>query len=688
MKRILLFTLLSMLAVFAFAATPRAYTQVLVTDQGDLLPGVENTSSSHHPDYYMEMFVTTRPEELVSTATHIATQIRICKFGNGTTVPFATVSTVQLSAFSTQWVAGEIIRFNVTHIPTGETATWDCTIPEGTATWGHRQPINPFPEGIVVPPYTPVVDDVVIQGHFTSVNWDFNDIVIITDPVVDADAIVIDPITGEYSITVPTGWSGVVSPTKAGYIINPEYREYANLTEDIEGEDYAITKFVDPNVPVITYPAAGEVFTWEEAAPITFTWEAPEAGFAPEYYEVKLDDAEWVTLGNVLAWTSDALGEGEYIFNVRAVINTALGKVKTPLRATLGSAFGNVANKGAGPVASVEFEVIIETQPDIPADIPTPIAPGVEIESDIDLNYTGTPTPEQEDQIIAVLPNFNNLNETVVVVLSGQGTTNLSFTIEQPGSWYAVLIVGGNVVLPDDPNHYPVEVPPTTTITFTGVNFGAKGDVMVVMGTGTDPTLPVELSSFNAVLTAQNFVKLSWTSESETNMLGYRVYRSETDNQAEAQLITPIMIEATNTSTTQHYGIEDKEVSVGYTYYYWLEAVDYSHSSFYGYRSVEVVGEIVPELPVSSIMGNAYPNPFKATTNTKIDVRVKAGENANVTIYNVLGQVVKSYKVSEGAHTINWDGRDSRGKLCGSGIYFYKMSTPSLNQTKKMVIVK
>lgn len=685
MKRILLITLLSVLAIFAFAATPRSYTQVLVTDQGNLLPGVENTSATHHPDYYMETFITARPDEVISTATHAAAQIRIYRFGNGTTVPYATVAVISIGPFPTQWVAGEILRTNITHIPTGETATWDCVIPTGTAQWGHRQPINPFPDGIVAPPYTPVVEDVIIQGHFTTVNWDFSDIVITTDPIVDTEAIVIDPITGEYTIEVPSGWSGRVTPTKAGYIITPEYRDYSNIVADFENEDYAITKNVDPNAPVITYPAAGAVFTWEEPQTLTFAWNAPEGLFVPEFYEVRLNEGAWVTVNDATEWTSAALGEGEYTFDVRAVINTALGKVKTPLKATLSSVYGNVANKGAGAIASVDFEIIIEEAPayDVPADTPTPVVPGVEITSDTNLNM-GDPTPEQNAVVVA-LPNFDNLNQTVVTVLSGTGTADLSFEISNPGTWYGMIYVGGTWV---QATPFPLIVPPTGTITFSGVNFDAKGDVILLLGEGADPTLPVELSSFNAILTAQNFVKLSWTSESETNMLGYRVYRSETEIQAEAQLITPIMIEATNTSTTQHYGIEDREVSAGTTYYYWLEAVDYSHSTFYGYRSVEVLGDITPELPVSSVMGNAYPNPFKATSSTKIDVRVKAGENATVTIYNVLGQVVKSYKVNEGVHTINWDGRDNRGKLCGSGIYFYKMSTPSTNQTKKMVIVK
>jgi hypothetical protein len=198
----------------------------------------------------------------------------------------------------------------------------------------------------------------------------------------------------------------------------------------------------------------------------------------------------------------------------------------------------------------------------------------------------------------------------------------------------------------------------------------------------------VELSVFNAVLTAQKFVKLTWVSESETGMLGYKVYRSQNNDVNNAIVITPSIIEATNTSTTQVYTHVDNEVLPFNSYYYWLEAVDYASSEFYGPQFVEITGEVAPELPVQTAMKSAYPNPFKANSNTTIEVAVKAGETGNVTIYNVLGQVVKTYKVSEGTHNLEWNGRDNKGNACGSGIYFYKLSSPSMNQTKKMVIVK
>lgn len=193
-----------------------------------------------------------------------------------------------------------------------------------------------------------------------------------------------------------------------------------------------------------------------------------------------------------------------------------------------------------------------------------------------------------------------------------------------------------------------------------------------------DPTVPVELSSFTATLTAQNFVKLTWVSQTETGMWGYRVYRAESADQASALLLTPTLIPATNTSTTQVYNLEDKDVEIGTTYWYWLEAVELTGAGqFYGQPvSVTVQGEVPPVLPTASAMDNAYPNPFKQSASTSIDVRIKEGENGTVTIYNILGQAVKTFRVSQGTHKLTWNGQDARGNNCGSGIYFYKLSTP------------
>jgi hypothetical protein len=199
---------------------------------------------------------------------------------------------------------------------------------------------------------------------------------------------------------------------------------------------------------------------------------------------------------------------------------------------------------------------------------------------------------------------------------------------------------------------------------------------------------PVELSSFTATLTGQFYVQLSWTSQTETQMMGYRVYRNTSAQQSSSELIDNPMIPATNTSSTQNYTVVDDDVLIGQTYYYWLEAVDYNSSEFHGPVSVTVTGNVPPVLPEVTEMRNAYPNPFKANSSTNIEVSLKAGDTGTLTIYNVQGQLVKTVSLTEGNHMVNWNGRDSRGNACGSGIYFYKLSTQSMNQTKKMVIVK
>ncbi len=199
-------------------------------------------------------------------------------------------------------------------------------------------------------------------------------------------------------------------------------------------------------------------------------------------------------------------------------------------------------------------------------------------------------------------------------------------------------------------------------------------------------TVPVELSSFTATLTAQNYVTLNWVSQSESQMVGYLVYRNSTNDPATATLIDSPLIPATNTSTTQTYSATDVNVEIGSTYFYWLEAVDYSSSAYHGPVSVTVEGNIPPVLPEITSMRNAYPNPFKANTN--IEVGLKAGETGTVTIYNISGQVVRSYTVGEGYHSLNWNGRDAKGQTCGSGIYFYRLNTPSVNQTRKLVLAK
>jgi hypothetical protein len=91
---------------------------------------------------------------------------------------------------------------------------------------------------------------------------------------------------------------------------------------------------------------------------------------------------------------------------------------------------------------------------------------------------------------------------------------------------------------------------------------------------------------------------------------------------------------------------------------------------------------------VTALKGN-YPNPFNPTTTISYDLATEG--RVNISIYNVKGQLVKTL-VNEhqeaASHTAVWDGRDSGNKNVATGVYFYRMSTPSYDKTNKMILMK
>jgi hypothetical protein len=88
------------------------------------------------------------------------------------------------------------------------------------------------------------------------------------------------------------------------------------------------------------------------------------------------------------------------------------------------------------------------------------------------------------------------------------------------------------------------------------------------------------------------------------------------------------------------------------------------------------------------LLGN-YPNPFNPSTD--IQLYAPSAGNAQVDVYNIAGQLVKTVYngyVEAGVKTINWDGRDARGNQVGSGVYFYKLTADGQSDVGRMVMLK
>jgi hypothetical protein len=95
------------------------------------------------------------------------------------------------------------------------------------------------------------------------------------------------------------------------------------------------------------------------------------------------------------------------------------------------------------------------------------------------------------------------------------------------------------------------------------------------------------------------------------------------------------------------------------------------------------------ELPKPEFTLSNYPNPFNPETKIVFDLS-ESGQ-AKLVIYNIKGQKVKTLLdcyMSPGRSEMLWNSKDDHGKRVSSGIYFYRLQTPTKILTKKMLLMK
>jgi hypothetical protein len=208
-----------------------------------------------------------------------------------------------------------------------------------------------------------------------------------------------------------------------------------------------------------------------------------------------------------------------------------------------------------------------------------------------------------------------------------------------------------------------------------------------------DEILPVELSSFSAVLTVENYVTVKWVTQSETGVGGYYIYRSMDTNWTNAEIICD-MIPSANSPIQQVYQYTDNELDEDGTYYYWLQVQDLdgstiSHGPTSVYFSNTGGGAVdIPPTPVAGI-NNIYPNPI--TPYSVISYTLTKSADVKFKVYNSRGQLVNSFNkgfLAANEYSTGWNGKDSNGNACPAGIYFIKLQAGNDSAIRKAVIVK
>lgn len=136
----------------------------------------------------------------------------------------------------------------------------------------------------------------------------------------------------------------------------------------------------------------------------------------------------------------------------------------------------------------------------------------------------------------------------------------------------------------------------------------------------------------------------------------------------------------------------DAMIATGKSYDYTVTATDYGLNESNVAETINMVSLSVSgvrEIPKSFALSQNYPNPFNPRTS--MEVALPKSSDVYLTIYNLMGQIVKEYSsrnLPAGYHRYVWDGRDASGNLVSGGVYIYSLKAGDFRQTKKMILLK
>lgn len=99
--------------------------------------------------------------------------------------------------------------------------------------------------------------------------------------------------------------------------------------------------------------------------------------------------------------------------------------------------------------------------------------------------------------------------------------------------------------------------------------------------------------------------------------------------------------------------------------------------------------EPAPREAPRAALGPAWPNPFHRVTRVAFEAARPA--RVRLAVYDVGGRLVATLldgAVTAGRHAAEWNGRDSRGREAGSGVYFARLESPAGVEMRKLVLAR
>jgi hypothetical protein len=204
----------------------------------------------------------------------------------------------------------------------------------------------------------------------------------------------------------------------------------------------------------------------------------------------------------------------------------------------------------------------------------------------------------------------------------------------------------------------------------------------------TDQPLPVTFATFAVQANPAGLgIRLDWTTVSEVNNYGFYVQRREGSVGTFVDLPNGFVPGHGSTLQPQTYSYVDNTLARVGKYSYRLRQVDLDGTEhFTEEASIDAMVESVIETaPREFRLLQNYPNPFNPTTEIKFSLQETG--NALLEVYNLMGQKVAT--IYDGiAEAGRYYSLRVDGAGLASGLYFYRLSSGTKSDLRKMLLVR
>ncbi len=80
-----------------------------------------------------------------------------------------------------------------------------------------------------------------------------------------------------------------------------------------------------------------------------------------------------------------------------------------------------------------------------------------------------------------------------------------------------------------------------------------------------------------------------------------------------------------------------------------------------------------------------YPNPVRSAAHVKLSL--PSQQSGSVTIYNTIGQKIRTLRLAKDQSSVHWDLRDVSGRAVSSGVYFYRCNAGAQVYHGKILLI-